>query len=226
MGLKPPTNEEILKQLEDKKEDLKDVAAQVNYPNDILKFIETYKLGPGEEEIHANLLYSLYRKWSTYPIKKIQFRTELSKFFTYNFNINNSTYLINYDQAKISIEIIKFLKHKRKVSSSFWQRHFENFIAKYSLEEGKFWVALPVLYYLYDKWCYSIQKNKQLSTHQFSAYMKIYFPFRVMKDRLSFGVTRTILNHITSEVIQEVQKGAEIREKREKSKGKKQKKPS
>jgi len=212
------TVEDLLDSLN--QEETVEVAPQIQHNNDVLSFLMTFNIKAGEEPVKLKLLYQLYSLWSKKPVHKSTFGQEINKYLP----DTARCYLVDISAWKISEEIQK-VAMKGKVDKTKWKgyrRHFENYLKKYDIKAGTYYVKSYVLFYLYDKWVYGIKKARPLGERQFFNFCQLYFKSkRNNKSALSwFAVDKTSLfKVITMEQILRIERAH--KEKHDKKKKKK-----
>lgn len=204
------TIEELLESAEDDKQE-KEIN-NIDWNNDVVSFLLTFNIKSGPHPVPKPLFFALYKHWSKNPIIKTKFNIEIAKFLIRHQKGPNQFYLIDKDAFKISEEIQQFILKKTvdKTKSKSYKKHFENFLKKYQLKQGNYYVESYILYYLYDKWVFSIKKKAPLGENQFFNFCKLYFTFkRNSESRVSwFGVDKEGLFKVMSEQkIQNIRRG-------------------
>ena len=206
--------DELLKSLEkvpDEKEE-----SNLEYKNDILGFLNFFKIKQVDEYIHKHLLRKIYTQWSTDPIPAKQFYTELNYYFKQH---GYRGYMINQNAINLSSSAYRYYSDKRKVDkikSPSWKRHFDSFLNFYQIKSGKTWVPWFALYHLYDRWTYNNKAKSILSEMNFIAFLNLYFKRKRKNDYYWFCVHSDVYQKISPESIMNIM---EAREKRVKEKG-------
>lgn len=216
------TDEELLKLLN---EDTKDLPTEIppHHDNEILSFLSTFKIEDGKTPISKRLLLELYRSWTKEPLTNTQFYYGVSKYLMTLLSSGQSFYLINQKALTLTETAYKLLNKRvrDKTKNNNWRSHFENYLAKYKIKPGNYYVEAFVLYNLYDKYAYEIGKKLPLSEFQFHRFCSLYFTKKKLtEDRVSwFGVHKSIKNVITDDDINTLRESRTKRGKKTKSKG-------
>lgn len=224
MVLKKPFSDEELEALlklaenEQLVYDKKDEDVFDQQSNDILRFMSTFDLKPGKELIKTTALYYIYTQWSHEVVTRETFTRRLSN------HIPNDRAYFKINLNAINLEK-STLEHAQKVTnpktkSKNWKIHIENFLTKFDIKNGGYWIEDFQLYYLYDKWCYEIKKKGQLNLKQFGLLLDLYIDKkRRTKDKVDwYKVDKNIIDYLSNE------KQLSIREARMKKNGSKKNK--
>lgn len=186
------TEEELLKLLEEQNPELSQPVIE-NTNNDIIPFLSMNNITPGLFKINKRLLYAIYRNWSKAPISSFSFSLGTG-IFLQSFRSGGEYFLINQDPLVLAKASYSKIGRIDKTKSPKWKSHFENFLNKYSIKSGSSWLESSILYYLYDKWCYSIKKKQQIGEKQFMNMCKLYFTKTKIdgSDAIWFGLHDSI----------------------------------
>ena len=106
-------------------------------------------------------------------------------------------------------------------SDLHYKVHFENFLKRFDIKEGDYYIESFLLYWLYDRWTYDCKKNNPLGYMQFVHFLKLYFPReRITNSKVAwYGVDKSITNHISEEDANDIrQKRKEFYERPQKGK--------
>lgn len=208
MTKKPITqisSEDLLKLLEDNK-DIKD-ENHIIYKNDIVDFISKFNLKQGQEKVSTRILYIIYTVWSKNKVNKRTFSTHLGSFFECKPSPGNKELMVLLDLTSNELLRKTIIKKKRKFKHNpkFLKEHFENYLSKYDIKKGSFFVKSSILYNLYDKWVYSFRKQRPLKTTQFDQFFKIFtFAIKSIDNENWFGIDKSIIKHLTEENINQM----------------------
>lgn len=188
----------------------------IEYDDDIVSFLLAFDIRQGTHAVSVKLFYNLYKKWSKAPVKKAKFDREVANFLIRHQKGPNVFYLIDKDVFKVSEEIQKFILNGRidKTKSKPYKKHFDNFLKKYELKAGTYYIESYILFFLYDRWAYSINKKNSLSSAQFFNFCKLYFPFKRNSESrvMWFGIQKEgLLRMADSATILEIRKGRQQR---------------
>lgn len=188
----------------------------VEYDTDIVSFLMAFDIRQGSNAVSVKLFYNLYKKWSKNPVTKPKFDLEMANFLIRHQKGPNKFYLVDKDAFKISETIQKFILDGTidKTKSKTYKKHFDNFLAKYQLKAGNYYIESFILYFLYDRWAYSINKKRTLSSVQFFNFCKLYFQFKRNSESrvMWFGIEKEGLLRMTNlETITEIRKGRQQR---------------
>lgn len=197
----------------------------IEYDTDIVSFLLAFDIRQGSYAVTVKLFYDLYKKWSKNPVKKTKFDKEVANFLIRHQKGPNVYYLVDKDVFKVSEEIQKLILGSRidKTKSKTYKIHFDNFLKKYQLKSGTYYIESFILYFLYDRWAYSINKKNSLSSAQFFNFCKLYFPFKRNSESrvMWFGIEKEGLLRMTKpETILEIRKGRHQRYGKTKQKNK------
>jgi len=177
------STDDLLKQLENEKpfvekNDKEPSKRRPKKESEILSFLNTFNIQPGDERIHGRIIYNLYKKYADDPLSEIKFYNRLINYI----KIHQGYFFVNQKSLDLSERVIAFLTPTPRPKTKIvpLQIHFNNFIKKFDLKSGKaphhIWVSLKTLYDLYDEWTYNIRKKKPLGYKHFSKFCQIYFP--------------------------------------------------
>lgn len=209
--------EELLKTIEDDETPLSEEHDIVNYPtleNDLVAFLSFYEIEPGNDVVPKAMLYKLYGLWSDSPITRNHFGQEMAKFVLSHVKGAQTYYLLNKSSIRLTKAAYDLInKHTRDLSKSPpWKAHFENFLNKYEIKAGYFFIESYALYDLYDEYVYSIDKKRPLGYRQFVNICKIYFKkVRITSNKVMwFGVDKSITNFLTPERLASLRKNRKI----------------
>lgn len=169
----------------------------INYKNDILTFIATFDIQPGEDKIKKTTLFSIYKVWSKNAIKRNEFHLELGKFLPITKMRLTQGYKINQNAIKLTHSAYKeFQKESNKLLSKHWTKHFQNFLDLYKVKPGEFWIEDSILYFIYDKYNHQMgldkSNNTALSEKTFYSYSDVYLPYKITRFGKVYGVTPNI----------------------------------
>lgn len=168
-----------------------DIELHVDTGNDVLDFISFYRLKKGPHLVTKQLLYKLYRQWSQTPLTAKTFSREMALFIT----TNKTTFSINVAECSILQQTLEKLKDKTK--SKLYKTHFDNYLKKYNIKKGTFFVKDTVLYNLYDKWTYGIRKRNPLGIGNFNKFCKLYFKYVIKGRSYWFSIDKSIISHLS-----------------------------
>lgn len=161
--------------------------------NDIIYFIDVFKIQPGKFKILGNFLYTLYKDWSKLPVSKHNFNLELHKYLRRDkfgfFYIDKGHFTLLEKNYSVVEKKMKTPKEKSKNSKI----HFEKYINYYGLESGQYYIEEDLLYCFYDKWCYKNKSNfNVLGKESFKKFLRIFFKNqKTTKDlKVWFGMNK------------------------------------
>lgn len=206
--------EELLKVISQNKEttpqDNETAPEILEYTNDILPFLSTFNILPGEQRIKKGLLFSIYKAWSKQPVKRKDFLNELYKYLEIGYQPDGCFY-INHNAMKLTYDVYrKYQKEYRKTHSKHWTKHFENFLKYYSLTDKGYWVELPILYFLYDKYLFELGiqhgPRKTLYKDQFEKFCRLYFKEKTTEFTRLYSVSSNITNFFQAGQLERMRK--------------------
>lgn len=194
----------------------------IDYHNDIVPFLSKYEIKPGEHLLKRNLLYKLYRLYSKDPRGLQAFSIEVNKYLVQICQGRTEYYKINQDSFKLSEEVHRLLQKPKRdfTKSPVMKKHFEQYMGRFELKPGNYWIEGYLLYLLYDGWYYQSGRKAPIGYKNFIKLCRLYFKSeRITANRVTwFAVDEQLLQHVTQDRI------ASMREKRKEFYGKKKKK--
>jgi hypothetical protein len=182
----------------------------INEDASVYGFLITYGIKSGESTIKSRLLYELYKCWTKTPLTKTQFEKHVTKYLINSSRSGQTVYLIDKDAFKIGEEIQKFLIPNNKTKSKSYKKHFETYLTKYNIKPGTYWLESYILYFLYDKWIYSIKKKAPLGEKQFFNFCKLYFKYKRNDSSrvMWFGLDKeSLMKTVTEDQLRRIRKG-------------------
>ena len=179
----------------DGKEVIEDV--KVEYKNDILGFISTFGIEPGEEKIKQHTLFTIYKAWSQDPLKKTEFLAQMRDFLPTSRISNSYGFAINQSAIKLTHAAYKhFTNENHQLSGRRRTKHFENFLKFHSLTPGERWIHFEILYFIYDKYCHATGLDEHhtmyLTKEAFPAYCKLFLRHKNTKHGTLYGLSNNI----------------------------------
>jgi hypothetical protein len=202
------TEEELIASL-DNKETKGEV---LRYFNDVLPFLSHFNIHSGESLVSKKILYKLYSQWSKDPVTLTKF-VNTTKDIVFDVQVNGQQYFkINESAIEISKKTFELVSSKTRDldKSPVYRVHFENFINKYSLDKDETYIQGYVLWHLYGKWCYGINRKNKLGYRSFIMFCKLYLTSkRTGKLFYWFKVSKEIYNYVTKEEVEEIKKAYE-----------------
>lgn len=172
------SDEELAKILQ---ENQQDTINPTQLQDNISLFVSTFGLEPGELEIPNKLLYSLYKHWTKDVLPPNTFYKKLTQLLPNKRMAGpNTWYLLNQNTIKLNEELYKLVKDKTivKEKSSYYKKHFDNFLKKCNIEAGTDWVSYTEIYNTYLSWTKSNYKQNPLGKKNFKSFCKLYFKTR------------------------------------------------
>lgn len=212
------SDEDLLEALKSTTKDTPSQEEFSNYPvlqNDVVMFLSFYQIEPGKDTVPQKMLYDLYKLWSNNPISKVSFGIEISKFLLIHQKGPRWYYLINRSSLNLTKAAFDLVNKQtiNKAKSPPWRKHFENFLNKYEIKPGDYFLESFVLYDLYDEYVYGLNKKLPLGEDQFFNLCKIYFKHkRKTSNYLTwFGVDKSITKTLTRERIKSLRRNRQLR---------------
>lgn len=194
-------------------------------PNDITGFLSFFHIKHGPNVIRVRLLYHLYRHWSKNPVSDKKFRIEINKYLIPQTIDNAHYYLLNQQAFSLSKKSYDLLNKQvfNKTKSPYFKKHFENFLTKHDIQPGSYWVESYLLFYIYDRWAYSIRKKLPLGNKQFYAFCKLYFKHRRRTENRTewFAVSESVRKYLPEETVAQIKEGRKARPSNQKRQSKK-----
>lgn len=190
------TEDELIKALE-KVDSEQDLVKKLQ--DDVLNFIVKFGIKPGKFKIKTNLLYHVYKNWSTEPVNKRTFVYTLKLYV----DVKSESSLINVSAFKFTEEAYKTLKKElkpKKDSLANKRRHFESFLKHFDIQRavsrvGRVRMHVGAFYYLYDIFCYETGYKEHLLTFtQLQSFLNLYL--QPIRNRLgySYFIKKAILD--------------------------------
>jgi len=200
----------------------------VQFEDDVLNFIATFTIEPGNEKIKQHTLYLIYKAWSQNPLKKMVFLNKMRNYFESCQVSGSAGYLINQNAIKLTHSAYKYFSNRNiRINSKAWAKHFENFLKFHALDKGNFWIHQEILYFIYDKFCYATglanHSSKHFSKPTFFIYCQLYLPTKKTKKGILYGVTDNIQNFFQIGQLERMQKEYEKEKKKPKKRKRKTK---
>ena len=179
---------------------------------DVLDFIYALRITKGENKVTTGLLYRLYKNWSKNPIARQIFTNEAALIIETATRFRKETcFMINLDENVLLKKTLEYVKKIDKTKRKPDKRHFDNYLNRYQIKKGSFFVKDLVLFNLYDKWTYENNKPHSLSFLNFNKFCQLYFkPYKIIENRFWYGLDNSIIKYFT----EEMKKQMVIREKR------------
>ena len=161
---------ELLSLLDNKKDEVDNTVLE--YKNDVLLFLTIFNITPGDNKVPLGVIKDLYKSWSKDPLRPQALSRELNKYLP---NVNRY-YMINKQALNISQEAYNLLLQKtyKITKSPTYRRHFENFLSRFKIIQGDYYMEHYVLYKLYEQWTYETC-YKPLSYKKFFKLCCLYF---------------------------------------------------
>lgn len=169
----------------------------VQYKNDVLGFISTFAIEPGEDRIKQYTLFSIYKVWSKSPIKKTDFLREMQTFLESTNLKGCAAFYINQSAIKLTHSAYKhYTNENLKLKGRSWSKQFENFLKFHNLSSGDRWIHQEILYFIYDKYAHATGLDEHTRTYMsknvFFVYCKLYLKQKVTKHGLLYAISDNI----------------------------------
>lgn len=201
---------------------------EIVYPNDVLHFIATFNIEPGNEKIKQFTLFNIYKVWSKDPISKTEFLEEMCSYFSVNQIGPSRAFCINQSAIKLTHSTYKYFSNNNiKLHSPRWIKHFENFLKFHSLTTGDYWIDRETLYQVYEK--YATATGLSVTTHfmkkkTFFIYCKIFLKQKLTKYYTLYAISDNIKQFLKYDQLAEIEKKY-AKEKEDKAKRSRTSKP-
>lgn len=161
---------------------------------DIFEFVETFKLESGETRVPSRLIYKIYKRWSKSPLIQTDFGHQLSLMF----ENKKEHYYLNKDIKDLAKQVLTKAPAKlNKLNSTRFKQHFDNFVTKFNIVRGDFYIKSEVLFDLYDKWTYANKKASAFNPDNFKDFCNLYFKSKQDFESTYFGVNESIINNLS-----------------------------
>lgn len=214
---KLPTNfsiEELLNTLEKipahvETDDQSQFDEHYDYNDDILDFIQAFKINPGQTLIGSMLMYRIYKQWSLNPTTKLKFAKRFGDFIARE---GENHYLISaniFNFTKLTKQLLnhKLKRQKRRIKPEYIQEILDY----YGIKPGKMWLEGYIIHYLYIEWCDANRRAKKLAYNPFLAALRSFFEFKMTHTSLFFRVDESILQHLPQSKLDAMRKGKKRR---------------
>lgn len=204
--------EDLLKAIEKDETVISQQDELIHYPllqNDIVAFLSHYGIEPGDDLVPHTMLYYLYNIWSKEPVSKRTFSLQVGKFLITHKKTYKIYYMLNKSSLNLTTEAFKLINahSQNKAKSMPWRKHFENFLAKYDIKPGNFFLEGYILYDLYDEYSYNLKRKKSIGEQQFFNFCKVYFKSKYTKTQTTlFGIDASIEKTLTQQRIASLRK--------------------
>lgn len=149
--LKEITTESLLEALNTKGE-VKPI--EIDYTNDILRFVKDINLEPGEENIKRYLLFRYFKQFYANNINRNQFHKVIANIL----DSNHHFYFIKNRNNHITLQLL----HKLDIDKKTTPRHYRKytmFLEKYKIKAGTTRYSLDFLYNLYKVYIKSTNRK-------------------------------------------------------------------
>lgn len=201
------TDEELLSLLDNP--DVPDDVSEIfnEQQDDVVSFLQNYKIEPGPTKVNKKLIYKLYKQYSKDPLTQKQFTTRVNHYIT----DTDRQFLINKDQFALSAVIYESEKKRDLTKSLTYQKHFNWFLQETSLGKGKNWLEGFILFDFYKEFCKERRINTKLGYVNFHKFLKLNFDHRRLKENraLWFKISDPVYNKISEETKQTLRKARE-----------------
>lgn len=216
-----------------KNEDNTPTSSRILDYNEVLKFLTTFGIQPGDQLVHTSLIYEFYKQWTLEPkVTQTYVTNRIKRYIPLEVKGNNKYFLINKDSIRLTDEVFSYLKGLRKVSrtqSKHWGKHFQSFIESNKVSPGNIYIEDYILFNLYDKWTYEKKIKESIGTlgfKSFRQFCRMYLSVKIKNEQLYFGVDKQIMEgYLTEQKIEELRRYEKERSKK-KHDAKKEKKKS
>lgn len=202
---------DLLKQLKATKDDPTTPLKPARGLDEIVEFLVFFGFDQGDKRVRKATMYKLYKLWSKDPVDNYRFNFTVGQFLLSTNSSGTYYYLVNQSTFKIHEKTLGYLEEKRdKTKSKRCKRHFDNYLDKYELKRGTYWLESFILYYLYDLFCYSNgYKANPLGENNFINFCKLQFETkRRASSRMTwFGVDPCVLKYLPEEHLKQLREG-------------------
>lgn len=156
------------------------------FDNDIPSFIIQYQLKAGDKVAHSDLLYRIYKKYSSSPVNRFHFTREFSLYFPRK----EGYYLINKDPSELIADLSLAIKKRRspRIRQKATKIQFQAFLNKYEIDKGEEWIEFHVIAHFYDKWIYEAKRKRAIKLADLVTLMRVFFDNKKTKDGYVFKI--------------------------------------
>jgi hypothetical protein len=164
-----------------------------DFKNDILSFISSLNIEPGEYKVNKNTLYLIYKAWSNSPINKSPFISQIALHLP---STPDTKYvLINKNSIKLTHEAyVRFKKQTHVLKTTKHVDDFNDFLKYFSIESGTYFFELDFLYLLYTRYAESKGIGRPFSRVSFEKYCRVNFLSKQLKTGPAFGIKPNVDN--------------------------------
>jgi hypothetical protein len=174
--------------------------------DDVLDFIDFYKMKAGRTWVRYSVLYKLYSSWSSKPLTITLFKERMNKYLPFDYSSGCRINLSSINVSKFAYELFK-TNHTPVIKF----KQVQNFISDTRLEPGPYLVKHTAMFKVFTKWAKK-RKLIMLSEEKFYSLMRMYLQFKVTEKGLYFSTNRTpkeILSTLTRKSYRKVEQNGE-----------------
>lgn len=149
--------------------------------NDIINFLNHFKIKSGRFKINSRILYSIYKTWSKEPRVERTFFRFVNRILEKD---RSNNCLISLESIRLHQDLYEFLnKNKKSVEKvKNYKAHFESFIKYCGFTPGDFYIKESALYYIYDAWTYKNKNKSPLGEATLLRFFNTYFEIKKTKE--------------------------------------------
>ncbi len=173
--------------------------APLEYSDDVIDFIEFYKLKRGRFWVRYSTLKRLYDRWSRDSVTKLTFIKRMNTHIPSIKRRYIRYYKINRNSLNLTREAYKFINDNKTKSRVHVVNHKKalEFLKEKKIKPGKrFPIGFKVIYYMFLDWCEAKgMKLVPIGYRSFMGLMKLTYDSKLdKKGELYMMVTRNLRN--------------------------------
>lgn len=167
--------------------------------DDISAFLVKQKLTPGENTVHPDILYTIYKKTTEFPYGKKKFLRLVNVYLDKN---EQGKYLVNRKINELLFAYcINRQEHPTRAFSNKKYKSIKKFQAQSGLNVGNFWVYGGYIYMWYKR------HNRVCDEKYFDKIMKLLFKKRLHKNEWYYQINYKEIHFLSQDEIERTNQG-------------------
>lgn len=203
MSLKKlPSNIDLKTLIEALKDETPEI---VEDSTDVVTFISIFSIQTGSNPISKKFLYKLYKGYSSNPIVQSSFTMILNRYF----ESNRLYFFIDKPALKVTPHLQRIVNTTSTAKSKTinHQKHFKNFMDRYEIKEGDYWLEGYILYSLYDSWTYQNRKQNPIKKNTFLQICEVFFEIKTINNTKYFQIDKSITKYLSDKYMESLRNG-------------------